>query len=711
MSIDTRLLWTPVVQRLEAAAFTTAQRDEYLAGSLQEMLALIPAVSAALVWPCPQKPIPWKVLYAGIRRSEMLRWLNARLDASLEMTMSILQHDLACLSDMPEAVVLPLRPPGLVQHGLLVLWLATSAVAIFTSPSPAGPVLNTDIQQVCTTLEAILEVESKEALFFPGDASPLDRQITEALAHGDTNALSAALSLTKMLGKADLVYWGQVRQNHVEVEWHVGARQTGFGFELPLGHGIGGRVALNGTYQNVLDYRNSPHRYPGVREIVDREQVRCGVVIPVHDSSMETRAVLYVVRRTLSPLSQADRLLVQRLAHSLEPLVREQHAPSNFLTAVPSRLDKKAAWRDLVLHAQHVEAIEGWLVQVINGSAILTDEADHPYVLSHSDRLQQWQATPQDKDVPLVLPLALESGHKPGKLYLCPGVALPPADWPDFFADVSMLCNLVIQRAEQTQHHLAHKREQWLHRLLEEKSSRSTEQEGYRLGLPIEQGQAWVIAWEAETVPALKSPRMRMVAEDVMLDTIKSPLILLDDLGVVLLREALPQPSPPRFTPSEVRDELLKHLGPYPLWIIHGAVYHSLAELRTTLPQAIKMARQARREKREQYVSDIYAFGLDSLLENPRLSDDLETFARHLLAPLLEYDTHNKANLTETFVLMQTLGSLPAVAEHLAVHVNTIRYRLRRAEEILGKDCTSPRMHAALMLAAFIWRRTHNHHL
>jgi DNA-binding PucR family transcriptional regulator len=82
---------------------------------------------------------------------------------------------------------------------------------------------------------------------------------------------------------------------------------------------------------------------------------------------------------------------------------------------------------------------------------------------------------------------------------------------------------------------------------------------------------------------------------------------------------------------------------------------------------------------------------------------DLDAFARKLLTPLLEYDAANSSHLTDTFVLAKTLGSAQAVAERLGVHVNTIRYRLRRAEDLLGTDQTSPKEHAALVLAAFTW--------
>ena len=228
------------------------------------------------------------------------------------------------------------------------------------------------------------------------------------------------------------------------------------------------------------------------------------------------------------------------------------------------------------------------------------------------------------------------------------------------------------------------------------------EQEGHRLGLPVDQGQLWALAWFPGTMQTTTSVRRRMIAENVVLDHLKSPLIFLDDdMAVILLEGQVSQ------NPSKVRDALLAHCGAHPLWIIQGGHYRSLHDLKTTLTHTLSLARKARRDNYGEYLLDISAFGLDSLLENPRLAEDLDTFARRLLTPLLEYDAANSSHLTDTFVLAQTLGSTQAVAEQLGVHVNTIRYRLRRAEDLLETDRTSPKEHAALVLAAFTWQRFH----
>ncbi|MBV9713098.1 MAG: helix-turn-helix domain-containing protein, partial [Ktedonobacteraceae bacterium] len=55
----------------------------------------------------------------------------------------------------------------------------------------------------------------------------------------------------------------------------------------------------------------------------------------------------------------------------------------------------------------------------------------------------------------------------------------------------------------------------------------------------------------------------------------------------------------------------------------------------------------------------------------------------------------------------QTLGSAQSVADELNVHVNTIRYRLRKAEDLLGTEQASPQERIAWGLASSIWMNFH----
>jgi DNA-binding PucR family transcriptional regulator len=63
-----------------------------------------------------------------------------------------------------------------------------------------------------------------------------------------------------------------------------------------------------------------------------------------------------------------------------------------------------------------------------------------------------------------------------------------------------------------------------------------------------------------------------------------------------------------------------------------------------------------------------------------------------ILQPLYQYDGRRDTTLVETLRAFLRHGfSAAATAEALIVHPNTISYRLRRIEELLGIDCHDPR--------------------
>jgi sugar diacid utilization regulator len=700
------LAWTTVTDDLKAAALLPQQRDELITRSLQQMLASIPATGSALIWPCQQRRIPWRIYYAGVRRNAMYSWLSARLDYSIDVLAENLQQDLTAsgLPDMPSPLLIRLGLSPSSLRGLWIMWPALPAVF------PRSAAAFAWIEHVRQMLEALLEVVEKEEQFFSPSSPLQDREFLKALAHGDAPSLSAFLSLTRIVAQADFTFWATAYQDVIEISSHLGAKHSGFGFALARGQGVGGRVAAYGK-PIVGDYRNSPYREPGVCEIIDSEAVRSGLALPVRyhtapGGGPHVAAVLYATRRATTYFSIAERLLVQRLVRLLEPFPLEARPVSFFSPGTRYLPDHKMAWYEIVLHANQIESVEIWANQLIKGAVIVTDGGGSPYVLARSEQLEQIRsALSVEPGAAQVLSLAtsdMPGDRASGHVYLCPAVALPPDNWPDFFADLLLACNIVIGRMEQVQGQLDRQRERWLRALFQGEPSPQVEQDGYRLGLPVESGQLCIFAWPHGSMQGIKSARKRMIAENVVLMYLKSPLIFLDaDLAAVLLPGQAQQPL------SKVHNALLKHCSVHPLWIVHGGHYHSLRELKKALAHTLALAQKACREEYAEYFLDTSTFGLDSLLENPGLTRDLDAFSSKLLTPLIEYDRANGSHLTVTFVLVQTLGSVQAVASQLGVHVNTIRYRLHRSEDVLGTEQASPKERTALALAAFIWQRFH----
>lgn len=680
---------------VERAALDPGRRPAALRAALEVLLGEIPAAGAALIHASGDGIKPWAAVYAGSRKREMGRWISARIEDSLETTAHALAGRAPCSAGRPLVSTLGTRSSG--PGGLWVLWPRDGA----------------DLEDYRVTLEGFraaleefVEVEHREALYFREGTKGLDADLAKALRDGDEGALPALLTFGRMVGDADFAYWGVVHDDVVDVEWHQGAMDSGFGFELPLGQGVGGRAFAVGEILDIPDYRNCQYRYPGVSDVTDREGVRSTLAIPVRSDYPGTGAVLYAARRSVEPFTPAQRILLSRLARSIEPA--PVLLPSSrwfFATGAGGLKSARSELRGILLRSHEPQDVEKWLERLARGTAILTDAGGRPYVLANAERLERLRAMQGGTDGkrgPRVVPLGDgESLGDPGRghLNLWPSVDLPLEEWPDLLEDAAAVSNVVIDRREHAHDRLNKQRAYWLGEVKGGGSAAHLRREGNRLGLAVDRGEVWAFAWRPDGTTPTEQARPKMVSEDAVLDLLGSPPIFVDEnVGVVLLEEA-------RGRPSEVRDGLLRHLAPSPLWLVHGAVYDSFEALPGALSRAMDAVERMRREEDERYVVEIGDHGLDGLLENPKLRDELAAFAGNLLDPLLAYDAETGSCLTETFCLALTSGSAGEAAKDLFVHENTVRYRLRRAGEILGKDLSSPKERTALILAAFVWLR------
>src|SRR5262249_26581534 len=178
---------------------------------------------------------------------------------------------------------------------------------VWTIVSPLSRTVSDRLERVRQTLEALIEVECSEEHFFSSSSPLYDQALIEALGRGGTHALSVFLGLTRVVGNAELAFWGRAYQDVVEITDHLGAKQRGFGCVVPRGHGAGGHIAAYGIPIIVVeDYRTCPYRHPSVSGIIDSEEVRSAIALPVHShvgngASEEVTGVLYATRRIVKP--------------------------------------------------------------------------------------------------------------------------------------------------------------------------------------------------------------------------------------------------------------------------------------------------------------------------------------------------------------------------------------------------------------------------
>jgi len=126
----------------------------------------------------------------------------------------------------------------------------------------------------------------------------------------------------------------------------------------------------------------------------------------------------------------------------------------------------------------------------------------------------------------------------------------------------------------------------------------------------------------------------------------------------------------------------------------------TVAALSHTLTQARQARRLAALPGGGVRLVDAAAIGSVDLLLTLLPGEARQAFRARLLDPLLAYDSEHGTELVRTLeVFLDCSGSWTKAAETMFVHVNSLRYRIRRIEELTGRDLGSLEDQAALLLA------------
>ncbi|MFI7150757.1 PucR family transcriptional regulator [Nonomuraea sp. NPDC050022] len=130
--------------------------------------------------------------------------------------------------------------------------------------------------------------------------------------------------------------------------------------------------------------------------------------------------------------------------------------------------------------------------------------------------------------------------------------------------------------------------------------------------------------------------------------------------------------------------------------LAEGTVGMSAPSAYGELPGALDQARRAFESGRDGLVrfADLAGQGLLTLLD-PAAA---QAFAAALLAPLTRYGS--RADLIESLrAYIGSNGHWDAAAQRLGIHRHTLRYRMKRVTELLGRDLDDPGVRAELWIA------------
>lgn len=117
-----------------------------------------------------------------------------------------------------------------------------------------------------------------------------------------------------------------------------------------------------------------------------------------------------------------------------------------------------------------------------------------------------------------------------------------------------------------------------------------------------------------------------------------------------------------------------------------GKFYTTIADLCRSYQEAKHALDLGRFIQEKGHVTHFEELGIIRLLSHMSL-EQLDDYYKEYLTVLIEYDEKNDTNFVETLqVYFQQNGDLNLTAEKLFQHANTLRYRLKKMEELLETD-------------------------
>lgn len=158
-----------------------------------------------------------------------------------------------------------------------------------------------------------------------------------------------------------------------------------------------------------------------------------------------------------------------------------------------------------------------------------------------------------------------------------------------------------------------------------------------------------------------------------------------------------------RATRKSLADELRELAAARPGLSLAAGISDATASV-SQLGEALETARRGMESARDGAgpVSIMSVADIDSydLLLATLPASVRRSFRDHLLGPVEEYDARHGSELLRTLdIFLETCGSWQRTADELYVHVNTLRYRMQRIEELTGRRMSSMRDRTDLYLA------------
>ncbi|MBR9647618.1 PucR family transcriptional regulator ligand-binding domain-containing protein [Clostridium tyrobutyricum] len=142
-----------------------------------------------------------------------------------------------------------------------------------------------------------------------------------------------------------------------------------------------------------------------------------------------------------------------------------------------------------------------------------------------------------------------------------------------------------------------------------------------------------------------------------------------------------------KYIAESVKKEIITNIKPITVSIGTGGICNDLRNFNKVILEARKALKTAKIYKKTNCIVNYKEIGIFRLFLDMNNHVEMENIFYENLGKLKSYDEKNSSDLMETLITyLKQNRNLGNTAEKLYIHRNTIKYRIKRIEEILGCD-------------------------
>lgn len=506
-------------------------------------------------------------------------------------------------------------------------------------------------------------------------------------ARSDNAAAQAAVDTARTLLHVDVSWIGVLSDGALSMCAHSGLHTVRMAetWRLPLGDGIGGRVALESRALAVRDYRHDPRRAPVMKSLIDEERIHAALCVPLVDGK-DVLGVLYVADRTAHDWTAEH-------FSALAELARDTGAALRRIREVSAANQQAAADRECYQRAQQALTT----VRTLAVATARAEELDTPLaMLAHQLGMHvEAFASPGELAVGQAgvghdLPVRV---HTDGDEHLIGTLRVRgPRDLDlierELVTATSAIVSLQLLRHRETARSELRAVSEFVEDLLEGRGdARSLQSRASMIGVDLDEPHHVVRVGahrpdDSSAVPVLDRETVEHLAKVARVKYPRSLIVPLDGDVLVLLP---PGEHGIREVCASLADMVQPTAGfPVSLAAGLGRLSAKPEDYVDSSAEAVLALDLARRRREPGGVMTPRDLGIYGLLVGGPTRQAMQAMVERTLGPLLKADSDGAPNLVQTMHTYLTNNRhLEHTATALHVHPNTVRYRVSRAQELL----------------------------